>query len=116
MPLSIAPLPFKTSWRPMTCTTLTRSGFDRFTLQAASAPLIGVDVYGWGLYPQDSVLAGQARRVFLGNFPTEAAAQAAFPRATTYGDFWLGPRASLMHLPSESDPVAGGMYPDDWAD
>jgi len=38
-------------------------------------------VYEHGVYPQSSVLAGQARRVFLASFERESEARAAYPRA-----------------------------------
>ena len=38
-------------------------------------------VYGYGVYPRSSVLAGQERRVWLGGYPTLAAARADYPTA-----------------------------------
>ena len=73
----------------------------------------GVDVLGWGVYEDGSVLAGQAKKVFLDNFPTEEEARTAYPAATHFSHRLLEPRVSLSHLPGEDDPVPGGMYPDD---
>ena len=69
-------------------------------------------IYGWGVYPRTSVLAGQARKVFVESFDTIEAAQAAYPGANE-SNKWTEPQVSLNHLPSEDDPIAGGMYPDD---
>lgn len=38
-------------------------------------------VYGWGEYEEDSVLAGQTRKLFLAGFPTLDEAREAFPDA-----------------------------------
>jgi len=74
----------------------------------------GIDVLGWGTYPDSSVLAGQAMKVWLDNFPTEEAARAAYPQAENFSSKWTEPQVSLSHLPGEDDPVPGGMYPDDY--
>ena len=76
----------------------------------------GVDVLGFGTYPESSVLAGQTSKTFLDNFPDEAAAKAAYPQAEGFTSHWTEPQVSLTHLPGEDDPVAGGMYPDDIGD
>jgi hypothetical protein len=73
----------------------------------------GVDVVGFGTYPRGSVLAGQPMKVFLDNFDTEGEARAKYPQAEGFTSRWTEPTVSLAHLPCESDPVAGGMYPDD---
>ncbi len=73
----------------------------------------GIDVLGWGVYPESSVLAGQAMKVFLKNFETEEEARAAYPQARGFSNAWTQPQVCLSHLPSENDPVPGGMYPDD---
>lgn len=75
----------------------------------------GFDVHGFGTYPDSSVLAGQSMKVFLDSFPTAEEALAAYPTAEM-GHAMLDPVVILSHLPSEDDPVAGGMYPDDWED
>lgn len=74
----------------------------------------GIDVLGWGTYPENSVLAGQAMKVFLDSFETEELARAAYPTAEGFSNQWTEPQVSLNHLPDEDTPVAGGMYPDDW--
>jgi hypothetical protein len=73
----------------------------------------GVDVVGYYTAPQSSVLAGQTCRIFLDSFDTEEAALAAYPDAEGYSSKFTDPVVSLNHLPSEDDPVPGGMYPDD---
>ena len=56
----------------------------------------GVDVIGWGEYPDDSVLAGQTRKTFLDNFESEEAALKEFPTAT-WSNSWTEPRICLNH-------------------
>lgn len=85
--------------------------FDYYTLRFGKWG--GIDVLGWGTYPDSSVLAGQAMKVFLDNFDSEDAARAAYPQAQGFSSAWTQPRVSVAHLPGEDDPVAGGMYPDD---
>jgi len=48
----------------------------------------------------------------LASFDSQEAAFKAYPQAKPSSE-WLEPQVSLSHLPSEDDPVAGGMYPDD---
>lgn len=93
---------------------MTTQQFDYYTLRHSRYG--GVDVLGWGTYPASSVLAGQPMKVFLNNFPDEEAARKAFPQAENFSNAFTEPRVSLAHLPGENDPVAGGMYPDDWDD
>ena len=85
--------------------------FDRYTLRHGHYG--GVDVLGWGTFPEHSVLAGQPRKVFLDNFPDADAARRAYPMAENFSHPLLDPTPSLSHLPGEDDPVPGGMYPDD---
>lgn len=71
-------------------------------------------VYGYGEYPESSVLAGQERRVYLGAWPTLEAAQAAHPEAS-----WTGPgsqfqEVSLDHLPGDDDSDPLGDNRDAW--
>lgn len=75
----------------------------------------GIDVVGFGTYSR-GVLEGQTMKVFIDNFPTEAEAQTAYPQAQGFTSHWTEPQVSLSHLPGEDDPVAGGMYPDDYED
>lgn len=85
------------------------SKFDDFTIEPARYGN-GVSVYGFGVYPRSSVLAGQTSKNFLDGFDTEAEALAAYPQAR------VGFRDAcntFSHLPGEDDPVPGGMYPDD---
>lgn len=76
----------------------------------------GIDVVGWFVYPESSVLAGQTGKKFINNFKTEQEAVAAFPQVTGYSSPWMEPQINLRHLPGEDDPVPGGMYPDDIRD
>jgi hypothetical protein len=70
-------------------------------------------VFGWDEYPPHSVLAGQPRRNWLDSFETLELAQAKYPHAQP-SNAYTDPQVSLSHLPGPDDPVAGGMYPDDW--
>lgn len=70
-------------------------------------------VYGWGTYPAHSVLAGQAMKCFIDSFEDVDDAIALYPTAKP-SSAWAEPQVSLSHLPGEDDPVAGGMYPDDY--
>lgn len=70
-------------------------------------------VHAFDVYPRHSVLAGQTRKRYLACYASEAEAVAAHPDAD------MGHRSAhntFGHLPGEDDPVAGGMYPDDWDD
>lgn len=87
--------------------------FDWYTIRPSKHG--GFDVHGFGTYPRSSVLAGQTRKVFLDAFETEEEARRKYPEAAGGGDF-TDPQVSLSHLPDEDDPVAGGMYPDDYED
>lgn len=74
----------------------------------------GVDVVGFKEAPRSSVLAGQTLTCWLDNYEDEVAARAAHPECGEgFTSKWTTPQVSLSHLPSEDDPVAGGMYPDD---
>jgi hypothetical protein len=86
--------------------------YDYYTLRHSKYG--GIDVLGWSTYPKGSVLEGQPMKVFLGAFDTEEEAKKAYPQATSYSSVWTEPQVSLNHLPSENDPVPGGMYPDDY--
>ena len=88
--------------------------FDYYTMRHSKHG--GVDVLGWGVYPDYSVLAGQPRKVFLDRFEDEAAARAAYPMVTGFSSAWTEPQVCLSHLPGEDDPVPGGMFPDDLDD
>lgn len=90
--------------------------FDRYTLRRGGGVMGGVDVLGWTTYPENSVLAGQPRKVFLDNFEDEAKARKAYPKADQWSSKFTDPQVNLNHLPGENDPVPGGMYPDDWSD
>lgn len=75
----------------------------------------GFVVHAFGVYGRSSVLAGQSMKRSIGHFDTMAEALAMYPEAESGHDL-LDPGVSVAHLPGEDDPVAGGMYPDDWDD
>ena len=89
-----------------------REGFDRYTLRRQDDDT--VDVLGWGIHPRGSVLEGQPRKVFMGNFDSVEKAQELYPKATEWSNRFTDPEVNLSHLPGEDDPVPGGMHPDDW--
>ncbi|ABO60630.1 hypothetical protein LA345_39090 (plasmid) [Burkholderia vietnamiensis] len=68
-------------------------------------------VYGWGEYPESSVLAGQTMKQFIDSFDTEEQARALYPQAEA-GTHGRSAHNSVSHLPGEDDPVPGGMYHD----
>jgi hypothetical protein len=67
-------------------------------------------VYEWSVYSKNSVLAGQTMKRFVDWFDTEFAARQAHPTATVST---RSAHNTFSHLPSEADPVPGGMFPDD---
>jgi len=73
----------------------------------------GIDVIAWYRVPQ-GVLKGQMVKAYCGSFDTEEEAEAMYGEMNWYSK-WTCPSQSLDHLPGEDDPVAGGMYPDDWS-
>ena len=72
-------------------------------------------VYGWGEYPDYSVMAGQPRKCFIESYETIEAARKEYPEAKMSSK-WTEPEVTFDHLPGEDDPVPGGMYPDDYDD
>ena len=58
-------------------------------------------VYEISTYPRSSVLAGQQRRVWLGEFTSLDAAQQAYPKAKLSGCTYKAPY--LEHLPEDGD-------------
>jgi hypothetical protein len=87
--------------------------FDEFTIEDKGGDVMPFVVYGWADYPPHSVLAGQRRKSFLEAFETEECARAKFPTAQE-GTRFRSANNSVSHLPGPDDPVAGGMYPDDY--
>lgn len=85
---------------------------ETFTIEMKDTPKgEKAHVYGWSIYPDYSVLAGQDCKRFVTWFDTIEEAQAAYPGAK------VGVRSAhntFNHLPGEDDPVPGGMYPDDY--
>ena len=59
---------------------MSNTNFDSFTIEP-NMFRDGVAVYGHGVYPNSSVLAGQSRRSFLDSFDTAEAAKAEWPHA-----------------------------------
>jgi hypothetical protein len=90
-----------------------RKPFEYFTLQ--SDKQLGVIVYGWGIYENSSVLAGQQRKVYCASFPNSKEAEKVYGKMNFSSPF-IEREISLDHLPDENTPVAGGMYPDDIED
>jgi hypothetical protein len=59
-------------------------------------------VYSYDRWPRSSVLAGQQRRTWLGEYPTQEEAQLAHPEAKpNCGCGFQAP--SLSHLPDDGD-------------
>jgi hypothetical protein len=88
-----------------------RRHFDSFSIEMKETPT-GEKwaVYGWGIYPPSSVLAGQTSKTFIEYFDSETEASIAYPGAE-HG--YRSANNTYSHLPGEDDPVSGGMYPDD---
>lgn len=99
-------------------TTYNRDGrnvrFDYYTANAEGDD--GVFVYGWGTYGRSSVLAGQAMKMGLDHFDTIEEARKVYGDDLEFSSRWTEPGNSVGHLPGEDDPVAGGMYLDDYDD
>lgn len=87
--------------------------YDRITLRHGRGPMGGIDVLGWSVYGNGSVLEGQPMKCFLDNLPTEAEARAKYPQAERFSNAWTDPGASVSHLPGPDDMVPGGALPDD---
>lgn len=85
--------------------------FEYYTMRVNSDGT--VDVLGWGTYEQSSVLAGQAMKKFLANFPNAEAAKEIYGNDMNFSSKWTEPQVSVSHLPGEGDFVPGGEYPDD---
>jgi hypothetical protein len=72
-------------------------------------------VYGWGEYPESSVLAGQTMKQYIDGFDSEEEAREIWPEIG--GDTnHRSAHNSVSHLPDENTPARGGMYPDDYDD
>lgn len=84
--------------------------YDDMTIENKGRGFCPFVVYGFGVYPESSVLAGQTMKRFVDSFETLEDAQKAYPQAR------VGHRSahnSVAHLPGPDDPVEGGAYPDD---
>jgi hypothetical protein len=88
--------------------------YDYYNLRANNDG--SVDVLGFGVYPDGSVLAGQSMKVFLDTFDSAEEAQAIYPEAVNYWSKWSGAVNSFNHLPGPDDNVPGGALPDDIGD
>lgn len=96
---------------------MARDVSDYFRIATRHGRFGGVDVVGFKIAPNSSVLAGQTMTCFIDNFETEELALAAYPEAGGNRTSRLTqPTPSVSHLPGETDPVPGGMYPDDYTD
>jgi hypothetical protein len=62
----------------------------------------GFSVYQHGVYPRQSVLAGQHQRIFVAHYATLAEAQAAHPDARVIPGTTFTP-PNLSHLPDDGD-------------
>ena len=87
--------------------------FDSYTIEDKGGDVMPFVVYGWSTYEESSVLAGQARKVFIECYPSEEAARADYPKAEG-GTNGRSAGNTFGHLPGEDDPVPGGMFPDDY--
>jgi hypothetical protein len=88
----------------MSLITIEDEDFEYLTLQAGRR----ITIYGWGTYPDDSVLAGQARKVFLNSVADEAEAlvwlqSQGVSTLPDYSSHWTEPQVCLSHLPDDSD-------------
>jgi hypothetical protein len=62
----------------------------------------GLNIYGWGTYGRSSVLAGQARKQFIGCCESQEEAEAKYP-GISWGNKWIDPQNSVNHLPDGPD-------------
>lgn len=76
-----------------------RREFDYYTMNANHR---GITVHGWGTYDKHSVLAGQARKIFLDHYDTPAQAIEIYGDMN-YSSTWTEPQINLNHLPDDGD-------------
>ncbi len=74
-----------------------QKAYDYFTIEPSRYSDDEYIVYGWGLYPQSSVLAGQQRKVMLEEFETLEEAQKRYPKAEQTS--FINPVITTNHLP-----------------
>jgi len=74
-----------------------QKAYDYFTIEPSRYSDDEYIVYGWGIYPQSSVLAGQQRKVFLEEFETLEEAKEKYPRAEQTS--FINPVITTNHLP-----------------
>ena len=75
-----------------------QNAYDYFTIEPSRYSEGEYIVYGWGRYPQSSVLSGQQSKVFLEEFETLKEARKKYPKAGEYNHF-VNPVLSTNHLP-----------------
>lgn len=68
----------------------------------------GYTVYEYGIYPRNSVLAGQESKKYRGVFSSVQEAQDKFPKATTQG--YQMPAEVPKHAPQGYYDSDGGFY------
>jgi hypothetical protein len=90
-----------------------REKFSEYSIEDKGGDVMPFVVYGWGVYEDSSVLAGQTRKVFIDSFATEAEARAAYPQADV-GTHRRSAHNYTNHLPGPDDMVPGGALPDDY--
>ena len=71
--------------------------YDYFTIEPSKYGDDDYIVYGWGIYPQSSVVAGQQRKVMLEEFETLGEAQKKYPKAEATS--FINPVLTTNHLP-----------------
>ena len=74
------------------------------------------NVYGWGVYERTSVLAGQQRKSYVGDYPTVADALVAYPDADVHEGV-VPAYNSVSHLPDREMSAyeeEGYWQPEDW--
>ena len=74
------------------------------------------NVYGWGVYERSSVLAGQQRKSFVGDYPTVADALVAYPDADVHEGV-VPAYNTFGHLPAgemSAREEEDYFYPDDY--
>jgi hypothetical protein len=77
--------------------------YDYFTKQNKGDCFV---LYGWGIYPPSSVLAGQPRKSYLESFGTKSELEQFVRDAglnANWSNEWTEPQISLNHISDEED-------------